>query len=562
MTTERDSVEGKPAEEFATLTVDSVLSSIESIPQGDRTVAALSADVIAFAASLEPRELATLRAKLKTLRVTLKDWDRLVEQEARECRQGTREAAEAWKQRLIYDDDGGLRNVAANAITILANDLNWRGILAWDEFRQEIVFRRAPSWCEDDAPAGGTQSRDLDDRSTVRLQSWLMRRYGLNLGKESVMDAAWSVASVNTFNSAKEELENVEWDGKSRLDHWLCAYLGARNTPFVAFAGRAFLISAVARVYDPGVQADYVLILEGDQDLGKSSSLRALFGEHFSETPLDLDSKDRFVGLRGIMCQSFDELASMMKSDQNSVKTFFTCPIDTYRPPYGRNSVRVKRQCVFAGTVNPPEGVGYLKDSTGNRRYWPILCGARGPITPEMRAALLADRRQLWAEAVVAYKAGEKWWPHSPELNALCKAEQSKREETSPWEETIEAWLSGNAITCQSCKGSGEEMKGDRQCWPCRGSGKVTRTARGEPYVTQSDVLEFCLAIPKERHPASSVKVASILVKLGWKPPADGKRVTRAGAKVTPYYEPGRAPPVDDEREEIQAEANAPAMPH
>jgi predicted P-loop ATPase len=126
---------------------------------------------------------------------------------------------------------------------------------------------------------------------------------------------------------------------------------------------------------------------------------------------------------------------ALIRATSSSFKSFLTRRSDRYRPPYGRHTIDRQRQCVFAGTINPPVG-GYLKHSTGSRRIWPVLC--RGMIDLE---ALARDRDQLWAEAVVRYKKGDKWWLETLELEALAAVEQTARYKTDPWQEPIEEWL-------------------------------------------------------------------------------------------------------------------------
>lgn len=424
----------------------------------------------------------------------------------------------------------------ANAIEILANDINWRGVLAFDKFKQQVVFRRAPAWFASHAPR--EDEAVLDDDGEVRLAAWLMKSsYRLKVEKVTAAQAAQVVAKRNEFDSLVDFLDGLVWDSKPRLSMWLTTYLGAADTPYTRSVGRWFLISAVARAYRGGVQVDHALIFEGVQGEGKSALLRALFGERFSESPLDLSNKDRFVNLRGVWCQSFDELAGLLRSENETAKNFITAPVDTYRPPYGRHSVKVLRRCVFAGTVNPG-GVGYLKDSTGNRRYWPVACGVVQPID---RAALAAHVDQLWAEAVTAYKAGEKWWPESPEEKALCRKEQASREADTPWDETIGKWLAGHAVDCKTCGARARGAAPD--CPACRGTGKLapfkpSTDARGRRFVTQTDVLSMCLQLPEKEHIRYANSVAEILGRLEWKRPPGGARVKRDGFKVTPYYHP------------------------
>lgn len=512
--------------------VDELVDRLKLLPKEKRSGSAITDADIAMAIGLAEGEFIDLCEGLKAIGVQIgpfRERARRAQEQRDKENAPARAGAPEWEERLIDDKNGDLMHVVANAITILRNDINWRGVLAWDEFQQQIVFRREPCWYEDDAPSPGSAPNYLEDAGQTRIAAWLMRRYTLKLEEAQVYRAARTVAQANTFHSLREWLDGLTWDGQPRLSTWLSTYLGAANTAFARFAGRAFLISAIARAFRPGVQADYMLILEGDQDHGKSSALRVLFGEFFSESPLDLNSKDRFTNLRGVWCQSFDELASFARTDINTVKTFISSPVDTYRPPYGAHPVRVERQCVFAGTVNPQDGVGYFKDPTGNRRYWPVKCGSVQPID---RVALAENRDQLWAEAVHFFRAGEKWHPATDEERALCRGEQGEREETSPWEQGVGCWLSGKAQRCPTCRGVG--AFGNNPCLPCHGSGNLPGRSPGG-FVTQSEVLDTVLAIPRERWPLHATKVASVLMKLGWR---SGKRRLHNGVKITPYYPP------------------------
>ena len=234
-----------------------------------------------------------------------------------------------------------------------------------------------------------------------------------------------------------------------------------------------------------------------------------------------------------------DRLASLSRSENNTVKNFLTSPFDNYRPPYGAHSVSVKRRVVFAGTVNPPPGAGYLKDITGNRRFWPVRTADVGPIDLE---ALARDRDQLWAEAVALYKAGTKWWPATDAERAMCRGEQEARQKVGAWDERIARWLAGT--DCGQCEGSGKSKAGP-VCSTCSASGKApdrfqagVRRPAGE-FVTLDDVLSGALEVPKERWPACYRQVAESMARLGWR---TGPRVTRGRVKVTPYYEPGKGP--------------------
>jgi predicted P-loop ATPase len=203
---------------------------------------------------------------------------------------------------------------------------------------------------------------------------------------------------------------------------------------------------------------DTMLILEGRQGLGKSTLLRYLFGDRFFIDHLpDFNNKDSFQQLQGAWCVEVAELGAMAKAEVKDIKQFMSRLVDKYRPPFARVPVQLGRRVVFAGSVNPEEG-GYLKDQTGNRRFWPVMCHAAD------LASVLADRNQIWAEAVMEYEAGTPW--HLTDEGAIAEAErqQEMRREVHPWETLIRAYLVGQwSITVSDIIGSVLKLPSDRQ---------------------------------------------------------------------------------------------------
>jgi putative DNA primase/helicase len=223
----------------------------------------------------------------------------------------------------------------------------------------------------------------------------------------------------------------------ARIDVWLVRYFHAEDNPYIRAIGSRWLISAVARIFEPGCQADYAPVFEGAQGLLKSGALRilAVNDAWFSDRLSHIGSKDAIEELRGLWIVEIAEMDALNRAAAATKKSFLTRRHDHYRPPYGRHTINHPRQCVFAGTINPPVG-GYLKDPTGARRFWPVAC-------PNFidRDGLVRDRDQLWAEAVVRYKASAPWHLETPELEALATAEQDARFVVDPWEERIRKWL-------------------------------------------------------------------------------------------------------------------------
>jgi predicted P-loop ATPase len=226
-------------------------------------------------------------------------------------------------------------------------------------------------------------------------------------------------------------LRGLKWDGVQRVDGWLSAYLGVEDNEYARAVGSRWLISAVARIFRPGAKADCCLILEGPQGIRKSTALRTLAGEFFTDELADLGSKDAAMQTRGVLIIELSELDSLSHSEVARIKAFMSRTTDRFRPPYGMRLVESPRQCVFAGTVNHST---YLRDETGARRFWPITCGG---IEVE---ALARDRDQLWAEAKAKFEAGCVWWLNTAELVQMASNEQIERYEGDPWEGGIARW--------------------------------------------------------------------------------------------------------------------------
>jgi predicted P-loop ATPase len=184
------------------------------------------------------------------------------------------------------------------------------------------------------------------------------------------------------------------------------------------------------------VKADCCLILEGEQGMKKSTALKTIAGEWFTDEIADLGSKDASMQTRGVWIIEIAELDSMSRGEVGKIKAFMSRSTDRFRPPYGKRLIESPRQCTFAGSVNH---TAYLRDETGGRRFWPVQC------TRILIDDLARDRGQLWAEAVHRYQAGENWWLDSAELNQAAELEQRDRYEGDPWDGPISTWLTGKS---------------------------------------------------------------------------------------------------------------------
>ena len=337
-------------------------------------------------------------------------------------------AAGGWKDQLARTENGSLIAHMQNIELILGNDERWAGVISFSAFSSKIVKLRTPPY------GGGTGDwGDIDD---IRVMKWLAQQYNLRVKVSSVIEAVSVVAHDNSFHPVRNYLNKLEWDRVPRLDTWLNTVMGVTQSGYSAKVGKRWMISAVARVMRPGCKADSVMILEGGQGEGKSTALSILGGDWFMDTPFALGDKDGFQAIRGKWIIELGELDSFNKAESTKAKQFFSASTDTYRESYGRRTNDVPRQCVFVGTTNQDE---YLKDATGNRRYWPVAC-------TRVNLDLLREiRDQLWAEAMFCYKADEIWWVNRDET-AMFSESQDERFVVDEWEGPILNWLEESQI--------------------------------------------------------------------------------------------------------------------
>ncbi|MBI4905137.1 MAG: hypothetical protein HY820_15995 [Acidobacteria bacterium] len=333
-----------------------------------------------------------------------------------------------WRDRLLLNLNGTVKPVLANVITALRGAPEWAGVLAYNEFAHFTVLQKPAPWMKPDVEVPPDWTPNHDTLTT----EWLHHQ-GIFVSIDVTGQAVEAVARERPFHPVRAYLKDLTWDGKHRLESWLPDYLGVDPSPYSAAVGSRWIISAVARVFEPGCKADCCLILEGEQGIRKSTALRVLAQPWFTDEIADLGSKDAALQTRGVWVIEIAELDSMSRSDIGKIKAFMSRMTDRFRPPYGKRPIDSPRQCVFAGSVN--HGT-YLRDETGGRRFWPVECKA-AVIDVE---ALAEVRDQLWAEAMSLYFDGKSWWLDSVELNREAAQEQADRYEGDAWDELILPW--------------------------------------------------------------------------------------------------------------------------
>lgn len=319
---------------------------------------------------------------------------------------------------------GAVTNVDA-ALRVLENREEFKGLLWYDEFYGRYFTKFDFNTWEDEGPA--RPWTDIDD---LCLTTFMQRHLGLTkMTVQMVSQAVQVYGHQHLRNEPQDWLNSLVWDGKSRIEAFLNLGFGVKGSDYTHAVSKNWWISMVARVLDPGCQADYMVILEGEQGTFKSKALRTIGGKYCVECKTEITNKDFLSGMRGKFLIVINELDSFGRANINTVKNMITTTTDNFRTHYGRHNEDVPRHCIFVATTNSES---YLTDPTGGRRFWPVRIHAINLKFIEK------EREQCFAEAVARHKAGETHY----EMPAVeTAAEQEARREVHPWETLIEKHL-------------------------------------------------------------------------------------------------------------------------
>lgn len=340
---------------------------------------------------------------------------------------------EHWEEKLeLHPKTGECEPTVNNALLILLNDPALKGRFGYNLFSDMPCLLGDVPW----RPAGQVKSGgrgmlwvDLDEAG---LRWYLQAKWKFR-SENDLRNALELAMRANAFHPVRTYLNGLTWDGKPRLDTMLVDYLGAEDSPYTRAATRKWMCGAVKRVMLPGCKFDSAIVLVGKQGVGKSSFASILSKGWFNDSEINMNGKDGYESLHGNWIIELAELASMKRSDVETVKTFLSKCEDTYRPAYGRRAATFKRQCVFFGTTNEEE---FLRDRTGNRRYWPITVGEQLD-----REEFEANVDQVWAEAVAVYRSGESLWLDTDELREAWGQNVAARTVQDELEGMVEEYL-------------------------------------------------------------------------------------------------------------------------
>lgn len=335
---------------------------------------------------------------------------------------------EDWTTEMTRNKKGEIENTLGNLLLILTCDKSLGGIrsnrLANQIYGEGLPWKRShPAW------------RDAD---MAQFVAYIDARYGEFTARNYEL-ALTKVADDRAYHPILDYINNLPpWDKTPRLDTLYIDYLGAEDTPYTRAVTRKTHVAAVARIKRPGIKFDSIPVLTGCQGIGKSTLIAKLGREWYSDSLSISDMKDKTAPekLQGNWLLELSEMAGIKKMDVETVKSFASRIDDKYRPSYGRVVESHPRQCIIIGTTN--NDGGFLRDVTGNRRFWPIR--VKGACTKRPWDLTDEEVAQIWAEALTYFHAGEKLYL-TGDVAAMAADEQREALENDDREGLVVAYL-------------------------------------------------------------------------------------------------------------------------
>ena len=416
------------------------------------------------------------------------------------------EEGKPWVPQVLKN--GQMQNNFTNALGAVRHG----GLLAvFDEFRQTVTFTN------EKLPWPMQHGRLLNDVTARHARLFMLRKYSYGPEEvfwnyqpttENVWDALLTIAERRVVNPLTDWLTGLQWDGVPRVEGLFPQFFKTADDPYTRAVSRCFMVGAVKRAFEPGCKFDTMPVLKGKQGKAKSTGVKVLFGaDWFSDAEMNLRDKDAAVMLMGKWVHEFAELEGMTRGEVSTMKAFFSRGEDRLRPAYGRSVISLPRRCIFIGTVN--EG-GYLRDQTGNRRYWPLEVG--GPDYEEEVdvEGIKANRDQLWAEAVALYRGGASEIL-ARDLWDMARERQMAETTEEPWADDIRRFLADRAETYNDWKNQLNDFAPDGY--------RFGEEVVPLPYrVHTSELLDALGIVGSSRNTAQAGKLSTVMESLiGWK---------------------------------------------
>lgn len=339
-----------------------------------------------------------------------------------------------WMELLQTSAQTGLPTKSTKNVRIMIeNDPLLKGRIKMNTFSNQLLGIAPLPWGSRQDAEGEFEWGDADD-SGIRDYTHEVLKFR---SSEVVSDAVLLIAQKNTFDPVANYLQGLQWDGKPRVDNLYIDYFGAEDCPYIRAVTRKALVAAVARAMAPGTKFDIMTVVQGKQGIGKTTFFSRLGCGWFSNSVGTFEGKEAAELLRGVWIVEIGELEALSRSDVKLVKQFLSKTDDQYRAAYARRTEKHPRHCVFFGTTNNQE---YLRDPTGNRRFWPVDTGAGEPAKSVFTDLTTEEINQIWAEAVVRWQLGEPLIL-PPELETEADKRREIHMERDPLRGQIEAFL-------------------------------------------------------------------------------------------------------------------------
>ena len=440
-----------------------------------------------------------------------------------------------WQSKLEYSKTGEIKNTLTNLLLIMQNDPNLKGIV-FNQLSDGMEIR------DDIAPVPWKHPskfwRDADDKQII---SYIETRYG-SFSNRNYDIAIGKVTDDRSYHPIRDYLASLpEWDRVPRIETLLIDYLGAPDNLYVRTVTRKTLCAAIKRVLQPGIKFDTMLVLNGPQGVGKSTLISKLGGEWFNDSLSLNDTKDKTAAekLQGFWIMEIGELAGLRKAEVETLRSFLSRQNDIYRASFGKRATPHLRQCVFFGTTN--EESGYLRDTTGNRRFWPVKTPGRG--YRQSWQLTQGDVDQIWAEALHYVQNGEKLYLDA-DLDVMARQEQRGAMETDEREGLVREYLE-TLLPEEWDKMELSERRGFLKGDELLGGGRIGTVRRNTVCVLEI----WCECFGRESgalRRGDSNDIISMLTRIGWRK----SNVNGNGARRLPIYGPQRCYERDDSAEE------------
>lgn len=389
------------------------------------------------------------------------------------------DAPPGWLSKLATGKGGIVLNTFRNVCLILQYDDAFRGRF---RYNTRSLY---PEW----------NGEPCTDSTTAQIRYEIEERWHFSPGADPIEQGVRWVAEQHKYHPFREYLTGLpRWDGVARVAK-LAALLGVPDVPLYRSFLRYWLVSVVARVFEPGCKVDTVLILKGGQGAKKSTALAELVGrEHFSDSAFDVGSRDGKMALHAATVTEIAEIDRVFKArDASEVKAFITCPVDFFRRPYGRTNERCPRSCVLVGTTNKDR---FLHDDTGSRRYLVIPLPKNFLIDI---AAVCALRDALWSEALADYRTNHRWWL-TPDEERAREALAEDHQQVDELDVLVREWLVKPSTSLSITRTRGDD------------GGLVERSV-----ATTAEVVRGVVKVDgAETNQALTTRVCAIMRGLGW----------------------------------------------